>query len=169
MGTGSETRALPAPATFQNRRSPSRAPVRISSTPPRCPAVPVGLLFKFARRGIVAGGLGGARRTRVLTDRLSLAEVGKLFGADLDEVGQLIELGYLPEWSRDGSVSMEAFLVLLGRSLSNPRLQRLRIAEPLVWAGVFARNPGLLREVVRLRCLPGSLGEVVQLKLLRDD
>ena len=112
--------------------------------------------------------VGGAAIPSGLHDRLSQAEVGKLVGADLAEVGQLIELGYLPEASRDGSVSLQAFLALLGRSLSNTRLQRLRIAEPVVWARVFARNPGLLGTVVRFRFMPGSLGEVVQAKLVRD-
>src|SRR5262245_8300433 len=112
--------------------------------------------------------VGRAGNPHVLYDRLSLAEVGKLVGADLDEVGELIELGYLPEPQRDGSVGLQAFIALLGRSVSNTRLRRLRIAEPVVWARVFARNPGLLGVVVRSRFWPGSLGEVVQAKLLRE-
>src|SRR5262245_29207151 len=99
---------------------------------------------------------------------LSLGDVCKLLGAAREEVGQLIDLGYLPEPSRGGGVSPPAFIALLGRSLSNPRLARLHIAERVVWTAVFARRPDLLRAIARHRFAPGSLGEVVQVKLLRD-
>ena len=99
-------------------------------------------------------------------DRLSLATVSRLLGATLGEIEELIELAYLPEPSRGGSVSLAAFLALLGRSLVNVRLQRLHISERVVWMYVLGRQPEVLRAVVRHRFSPGSLGKIVQAKLL---
>lgn len=100
--------------------------------------------------------------------RLSVEDVARLIGAEFAEVERLIDLGYLPERSEDGSVSLRAFVALLRRSISHPRLQRLRIAERAVWIWVLSRNPGFLNAVLGIRFSAGTLGEVVQAKLFRD-
>jgi hypothetical protein len=101
-------------------------------------------------------------------DSLSVSEVGTLLGAQPSEVEWLSDLGYLPEPSRGGRVGYRAFIHLLGRSLSNPRLRGLRIAERPVWLAVLAEHPRLSKAIARFRFLPGSLGEVVLAKLLLD-
>ena len=78
----------------------------------------------------------------------------------------MIEFGYLPEPGRDGGVSPPAFVALLGRSRSNPRLQGIRIAERVVWSWVFAGNLMLLKVILRHYFAPGSLGALVQAKVL---
>ena len=110
---------------------------------------------------------GGRGENVVPKGWMSLTDVGRLVGADRNDIGLLMELGYLPEPSRDGRVSLRAFIALLERSFSNLRLRRLRIAEQAVWTGVFARSPDLLGAVVGFRFAPGSLGEIVQAKMLR--
>ena len=97
--------------------------------------------------------------------RLPFAEVGRLLGVDGDELFLLIELHYLPERSPGGgSVSHAALLALLSRSLWNARIRRLRLAERAAWM----RHPELLRTIADFRFAPGSIGEVLQEKLLPD-
>src|SRR5262245_42920279 len=104
-------------------------------------------------RGVpyLRNGLAGGTERRVLPDmRLSLADVGVLIGVPADDVEELVELWYLSEPSRE-NVSLEAFLALLEQSPSAPRLRGLRIAERIVWAWVFARDPKFLGAIVRFR------------------